>query len=197
MTSISRRSFLAVAAASGAAALSNTVSAQEKPNVSEKFKDYPAGAKSAAKYPALPEPLPDLSLTETFSLGKSPLNEGSCITACHWGIVRPQVRGGKMVALHPFEYDYAPSQNINGLCNLPYSASRIHYPMVRESYLKDGPASREKRGTDRWVRVSWDQALDLVANELKRIYPRLEHFVLGGVSYERHSSPRVSSDPRV
>lgn len=80
MTSISRRSFLAVAAASGAAALSNTVSAQEKPNVSEKFKDYPAGAKSAAKYPALPEPLPDLSLTETFSLGKSPLNEGSCIT---------------------------------------------------------------------------------------------------------------------
>ena len=101
MTSISRRSFLAVAAASGAAALSNTVSAQEKPSVSEKFKDYPAGAKSAAKYPALPEPLPDLSLTETFSLGKSPLNEGSCITACHWGIVRPQVRGGKMVALHP------------------------------------------------------------------------------------------------
>ena len=162
MTSISRRSFLAIAAASGAAALSNTVSAQEKPSVSEKFKDYPAGAKSAAKYPALPEPLPDLSLTETFSLGKSPLNEGSCITACHWGIVRPQIRGGKMVALHPFEYDYAPSPNINGLCNLPYSASRIHYPMVRESYLKDGPASREKRGTDRWVRVSWDQALDLV-----------------------------------
>lgn len=39
MTSISRRSFLAVAAASGAAALSNTVSAQEKPSVSEKFKD--------------------------------------------------------------------------------------------------------------------------------------------------------------
>lgn len=47
MTSISRRSFLAIAAASGAAALSNTVSAQEKPSVSEKFKDYPAGAKSA------------------------------------------------------------------------------------------------------------------------------------------------------
>ena len=63
MTSISRRSFLAVAAASGAAALSNTVSAQEKPSVSEKFKDYPAGAKSAAKYPALPEPLPDRKST--------------------------------------------------------------------------------------------------------------------------------------
>lgn len=38
MTSISRRSFLAVAAASGAAALSNTVSAQEKPSVSENLK---------------------------------------------------------------------------------------------------------------------------------------------------------------
>ena len=193
MTSISRRSFLAVAAASGAAALSNTVSAQEKPSVSEKFKDYPAGAKSAAKYPALPEPLPDLSLTETFSLGKSPLNEGSCITACHWGIVRPQVRGGKMVALHPFEYDYAPSPNINGLCNLPYSASRIHYPMVRESYLKDGPASREKRGTDRWVRVSWDQALDLVANEMKRIYADFGPSAMFGRSYGWMSSGKVNA----
>lgn len=38
MTSISRRSFLAIAAASGAAALSNTVSAQEKPSVSENLK---------------------------------------------------------------------------------------------------------------------------------------------------------------
>lgn len=193
MTSISRRSFLAVAAASGAAALSNTVSAQEKPSVSEKFKDYPAGAKSAAKYPALPEPLPNLSLTETFSLGKSPLNEGSCITACHWGIVRPQVRGGKMVALHPFEYDYAPSPNINGLCNLPYSASRIHYPMVRESYLKDGPASREKRGTDRWVRVSWDQALDLVSNEMKRIYADFGPSAMFGRSYGWMSSGKVNA----
>lgn len=60
MTSISRRSFLAVAAASSAAAFSNTVSAQEAPSVSKKFKDYPAGAKSAAKYATQQGPLPEL-----------------------------------------------------------------------------------------------------------------------------------------
>ena len=120
-----------MAAASGAAALSHSAAAQEKQTVPSNFKNYPAGAKSAAKYEAMPQPLPDLNLTETFSLGKSPLNEGACITACHWGIVRPQVRGGKMVALLPFEYDYAPSPNINGLCNLPYSPSRIHHPMEK------------------------------------------------------------------
>jgi len=50
---------------------------------------------------------------------------------------------------------------LEGLAELPYSEARIHYPMVRESYLKDGPASRERRGEDRFVRVSWETALDL------------------------------------
>lgn len=72
MTSISRRSFLAVAAASGAAAFSRNTGAQESTTVPDNFQNYPAGAKSAAKYATEPQSLPDLNLTGTFSLGKSP-----------------------------------------------------------------------------------------------------------------------------
>ena len=55
--------------------------------------------------------------------------------------------------LTPFEHDYAPSMNLEGLRELPYTPSRIRYPMVREGYLKNGPASRDKRGEEKFVRV--------------------------------------------
>ncbi len=51
-----------------------------------------------------------------------------------------------------------------------YSPSRIKYPMVRRAFLEGGPGTRtEERGSEDFVRVSWDQALELVTNELKRV----------------------------
>lgn len=191
---LKRRAFIATSAAT-AAALSTSIShAEENTQLPpEAQKNYPASVGSAAMYEANPQPMPDLPLTETFSLGKSPLNEGACITACRWGIVRPQVRGGKMVELLPFEYDYAPTPNLNGLCMLPYTPSRIRYPVVRESYLKNGPASRNKRGQDRWVRVSWDEALDLVAKEIKRVYSNYGPSAMFGHTYGWMSTGKINS----
>ncbi len=190
MTKLSRRTLLAAAAVAPAASI---VHAQENMNMSELKENYPAAVNSAAKYEQMPQPLPELPLTETFSLGKSPINEGACITATRWGIVRPQVRGGKMVALMPFEYDYAPTPNMNGLCMLPYSPTRIRFPAVRESYLKNGPSSKAKRGNDRWVRVSWEQALDLVAKEMKRIYADYGPSAMFGRSYGWMSTGKVNA----
>ncbi len=52
-----------------------------------------------------------------------------------------------------------------------YSPSRIKYPMVRRAFLEGGPPGTrtEERGSEDFVRVSWDQALELVTNELKRV----------------------------
>lgn len=75
-----------------------------------------------------------------------------------------------MTHLRPFEFDYAPSPNLNGLCHLPYAPSRIRQPMVREGWLKNGPKSRRSRGEEKFVPVSWEKALDLVAGEMKRVY---------------------------
>ena len=42
--------------------------------------------------------------------------------------------------------------------------------MVREGWLKNGPKSRRSRGEEKFLPVSWDKALDLVAGEMKRVY---------------------------
>src|SRR5690554_3758930 len=49
-----------------------------------------------------------------------------------------------------------------------FGADRLKYPMKRKHW-EPGGGRRELRGRDEWVRISWDEALDLVAGELKRI----------------------------
>lgn len=45
---------------------------------------------------------------------------------------------------------------------------RLKYPMVRKHWAPGG-GDKELRGRDEWVRISWDEALDILASELKRI----------------------------
>jgi len=47
-------------------------------------------------------------------------------------------------------------------------ADRLKYPMKRKNW-EPGGGQKELRGKDEWVRISWEEALDLVASELKRI----------------------------
>ena len=52
-----------------------------------------------------------------------------------------------------------------------FGADRIKYPMKRKSWQPGGgeAAHGELRGKDEWERISWDEALDLAATEVKRI----------------------------
>ena len=50
-----------------------------------------------------------------------------------------------------------------------YSENRIKYPMKRKHFDPNGERHPELRGKDEYVRISWDEALDLVAGEIKRI----------------------------
>lgn len=49
-----------------------------------------------------------------------------------------------------------------------YDFSRITYPMKRKTWTMEEPHV-ENRGSDEWERISWDEALDLCAAEVKRI----------------------------
>lgn len=49
-----------------------------------------------------------------------------------------------------------------------FSADRMKYPMKRKHWEPGNP-NGELRGKDEWERISWDEALDYVANETKRI----------------------------
>lgn len=92
------------------------------------------------------------------------------ITGSHWGAIRAKVQNGKVVDVKPFEYDQYPTEMINGIKGLIYSDARIRYPMVRLDWLKNRHNSNTaQRGDNRFVRVTWDEALDLFYEELERI----------------------------
>lgn len=49
-----------------------------------------------------------------------------------------------------------------------FGADRLKHPMKRKNW-EPGGGKKELRGRDEWVRISWDEALDIIASELKRI----------------------------
>ena len=49
-----------------------------------------------------------------------------------------------------------------------FAPDRLKYPMRRKQWSPGG-GDRSLRGKDEWVRISWDEALDIVTQELKRV----------------------------
>ncbi len=51
-----------------------------------------------------------------------------------------------------------------------YSKNRIPYPMKRVDFDPNGERHPENRGISKYVRISWDEACDIIASEIKRIH---------------------------
>jgi molybdopterin guanine dinucleotide-containing S/N-oxide reductase-like protein len=50
-----------------------------------------------------------------------------------------------------------------------YSKNRIPYPMKRVDWNPEGERNPQNRGISKFVRISWDEAANLIAKELKRV----------------------------
>ena len=50
-----------------------------------------------------------------------------------------------------------------------YSNNRVRYPLKRVDWDPNGERNPQNRGKSRYVRISWDEATDIIAGELKRI----------------------------
>ncbi len=50
-----------------------------------------------------------------------------------------------------------------------YSPDRLLYPMKRVDFDPNGKRNCQNRGISGYVRISWEEALDIVANEIKRV----------------------------
>jgi biotin/methionine sulfoxide reductase len=87
----------------------------------------------------------------------------------HWGAFVAEVEDGRVVGVRPFAQDPDPSPLIGSIPAMVHSPTRIARPMVREGWLRHGPGGGEGRGSERFVAVDWDRALDLVAAELARV----------------------------
>ncbi|MEM7067476.1 MAG: molybdopterin-dependent oxidoreductase [Pseudomonadota bacterium] len=98
------------------------------------------------------------------------MEKQSFLTATHWGVYRAQVENGKITEMKHFEEDPDPSPIGEGIVDCLDAPSRVTAPMVRESWLSDGPGSNPHlRGREAFVEVSWETVEELVANEIVRI----------------------------
>ncbi len=93
------------------------------------------------------------------------------LTGAHWGAFEAIVKDGKMVETRPVQDDPFPNELIAMAPHQVHAPNRVKYPMVRKSWLEGGAQNcrPELRGCDEWVRVSWDKALTLVSNEIRRL----------------------------
>jgi molybdopterin guanine dinucleotide-containing S/N-oxide reductase-like protein len=106
------------------------------------------------------------------------------------GPVFVYVKEGKIVRITPIDFDDKDAQpwtiRARGKTFTPprrttispytlvfksmiYSPDRILYPMKRVDFDPSGNRNCQNRGTSEYVRISWEEALDTVANEIKRV----------------------------
>ncbi len=113
------------------------------------------------------------------------------LTAFHWGTYRVETKNDQSVELHPFELDHEPSPIGYGIADVLEGPTRINAPMVRKSWLENGPGSNtEKRGAEPFVEVSWETVERLVADELRRVCDTYGNEAIYGGSYGWGSAGR-------
>ncbi|MDR2108638.1 MAG: molybdopterin-dependent oxidoreductase [Coriobacteriales bacterium] len=114
---------------------------------------------------------------------------GTCNTA------RVDSKDGRIVRIRPLHYDERyTSEELNEWCIekdgkqfkagmkslLPplslayktrtYSPNRVPYPLIRSDWDPNGKRNPQNRGKSKYRRISWDQATDIIASEIKRIH---------------------------
>lgn len=106
------------------------------------------------------------------------------------GPVFVYVQDGKIIRITPIEFDekdaqpwtikargrsFSPprkttvSSHTLAWRSMVYSPDRLLYPMKRVDFDPNGERNCQNRGISAYERISWDEALDIVAKEIKRV----------------------------
>jgi molybdopterin guanine dinucleotide-containing S/N-oxide reductase-like protein len=117
---------------------------------------------------------------------------GFCSIAADSNTVQIEIRDGKIVRIRPLHYDWKyknlkpwkieargktfqpqmksliPPYSL-GYKNRVFSPNRVPYPMKRVDWDPQGERNPQNRGTSKYVRISWEEALDIIVSEIKRI----------------------------
>ncbi|WP_321897037.1 molybdopterin-dependent oxidoreductase [Burkholderia cepacia] len=110
----------------------------------------------------------------------------------HWGCFEASKDEAGRLKLDPVSRDPDPCALGRSLADPKAEAARVRRPAVRAGYLQqlEGGASFVPRGQDRFVEVSWEFALDLVADELERVRADHGNEAIYGGSYGWASAGR-------
>ncbi|WP_136685126.1 molybdopterin-dependent oxidoreductase [Falsirhodobacter xinxiangensis] len=87
----------------------------------------------------------------------------------HWGAFRARTTAPGVLEIEPFDGDPEPSALLRNIPAALAHPARLSRPLVRKGWLEDGPGPDRRRGSDEYIELDWDHALDLAARELRRL----------------------------
>ena len=88
--------------------------------------------------------------------------------SAHWGAFSARWDGARVTVI-PHPGDPAPSPILGNFVDSLRHRARIARPMVRRGWLERGPGPSTERGRDGFVALPWDEVLDRLAAELRRV----------------------------
>ncbi len=108
----------------------------------------------------------------------------------HWGSFSVEVDEGLVtgVVAHPDDTD--PSPLLANVADTARSPSRVLRPTVRRGWWERRPGSGASRGADEWLEVSWEEALERVGAQLRRVVDIHGHAAVYAGSYGWASAGR-------
>jgi biotin/methionine sulfoxide reductase len=118
------------------------------------------------------------------------INETTKVTSSHWGAFKITASGGQIVSTSPFEQDLTPPEISRAIPAAVHHRSRVTRPSIRKGWLQNRGRAREQRGSDQFIELSWDEALDIAAAELKRVQGNFGNSAIFGGSYGWASAGR-------
>lgn len=114
--------------------------------------------------------------------------------ATHWGTFLAGSRNGEIVDVVPWQGDQHPSALLRNLPGSVTHRSRIARPAVRRGWWEHGPGpafgDNAGRGSDEFLRPPWDEVLDALAAEFRRVIDTHGNSAIFGGSYGWASAGR-------
>jgi biotin/methionine sulfoxide reductase len=109
----------------------------------------------------------------------------------HWGGFTATVESGDIASVRPLAGDADPSPALGNLPGSVRHISRVRTPAVRRGWLEVGPGPTTRRGADEFVAVTWDELVELLGDELRRVTHTHGNAAIFGGSYGWASAGRV------
>lgn len=107
----------------------------------------------------------------------------------HWGAFEADSDGTRLTEVRPWRGDPEPTGLIANVASAQHHPTRIDQPYIRRGWLEHGPGPGA-RGSEEFVPVSWETALDLLSGELSRVYREFGAEAVYGGSYGWASAGR-------
>ncbi len=109
--------------------------------------------------------------------------------SAHWGAFSATLDGGRLV-VRPHPGDPDPSPLIQNFPEALHHRVRVTTPAVRRGWLERGPGPDSARGHDDYVSMPWNEVLDRLAAELRRVEQQHGNGAIFGGSYGWASAGR-------